>query len=170
MGEYPRRILNPFRIRFLPESSVARKSKTSGYSYSRTATIRGREEHGRYAVIQKGREHTRVVRRRPDGTAPGPGELISTEDLVDLRPTEVVVLGQRGTLTLPGDFRRDLGLVEGTPLEILLEEDGTISIRPLVKSADAGLMMALEDLLDRVTPENLHHEVTTGEAVGREAW
>jgi len=149
---------------------MARKAKAGEYSYSRTAKIRGREDHGRYAVIHKDREHTRVVRRGPDGTAPGPGELVPTADLIDLRPTEVVMLGQRGTLTLPGYFRRDLGLEEGTPVEIILKEDGEISLRPLVKVAHTGRALELKDLLDRVTPENVHHEVVTGEAVGREAW
>ena len=117
---------------------MARRTKSGDYSYSRTAKVRGREDHGRFAVIQKDGDQARVVRRRPDGTAPGPGELIPAADLVDLRPTEVVVLGQRGTLTLPGDFRRDLGLEEGTPMEIIPEEDGTMSIRRLNRLRACG--------------------------------
>ena len=123
---------------------MARKTKAGDYSYSRTARVRGHENHGRYAVVEINRDHTRVVRRRPDGTAPGPGQLVPTTDLMDLRPTQVVVLGQRGTLTLPGDFRRDLGLEEGAALEIVMEEDGTMSIRPLSRIPDPSSGLDLE--------------------------
>jgi antitoxin MazE len=149
---------------------MARKNKVGDYSYSRTAKIRGREDQGRYAVVQKDRDYTRVVRRSSDGTAAGPGELVPTADVFDLKLTHVVPLGQRGTITLPGDFRHDLGLEEGTPLEIIQEDDGRLSIRPLSRIPATASDLELKDLLDRVTPNNLHHEVATGEAVGQEAW
>jgi antitoxin MazE len=149
---------------------MARKNKSSDYSYTWTALIRGREDDGRYAVIQKDRDQSRVARRRQDGTAIGTGELVSTADLFDIKPTHIVPTAQRGTITLPGEFRRDLGIEEGTPLEITREEDGRLSILPLRRVPDEGPGVELSDLLDRITPENLHGEVSTGEAVGRESW
>jgi antitoxin MazE len=151
-------------------TSVARRTISGEYSYSRTAQIRGREQEGRYAVIQKDRNQTRVARRRLDGSAIGAGELVPTADVFDLKPTHVVPTGQRGTITLPGELRRNLGIEEGTPLELIQEEDGRISIRPLSLISTPALTATLNDLLDGITPENLHDEVSTGEAVGREFW
>jgi antitoxin component of MazEF toxin-antitoxin module len=38
-------------------------------------------------------------------------------------------------------------------------------VTPLTQSA-----IALEELLKHVTPQNLHHEIDTGPAVGGEVW
>ena len=148
---------------------MARKNKAGDYSYTRTARVQGREEDGRFAVIQRDREHSRVVSRREDGTAPGAGELVRTADLFDIKPTQVVPTGQRGTLTLPQEMRRDLGIEEGTPLEIV-QENGWLSIRPLSRISTGGPSAELTDLVDRITPENSHGEVSTGAAVGQESW
>jgi antitoxin MazE len=150
--------------------SMARRGKSGDYSYSQTARIRGHENDGRYAVIQIDRDQSRVAPRRPDGTAIGPGMLVRTADLFDLKRTQIVPTAQRGTITLPGDFRRDLGIEQGTPLEITLEVDGRLSILPLRRMPTAGPAADLDDLLGRITPENVHGEVSTGEAVGRESW
>jgi antitoxin component of MazEF toxin-antitoxin module len=58
---------------------------------------------------------------------------------------------------------------KGSPPELIQEEDERISIRPLSQTSTAELTTELSELLDRVTPENLHAEVSTGEAVGRES-
>lgn len=152
------------------EPVMPRRTKSGDYSYSRTARIRGREDDGRYAVLQKDRDHSRVARRCPDGTAIGTGELVKTEDLFDIKPTHIVQMAQRGTITLPGEFRRDLGIEEGTPLEITREEDGRLSILPLSRVPAVGLAADLNELLGRITRDQLHGEVSTGDAVGRESW
>jgi hypothetical protein len=72
------------------ETPEARRTSQGEYSYARTALVHGREAEGRFTVIQMDREHTRVVRRRADGTAPGFGELVRTEDVFDVKPTRVV--------------------------------------------------------------------------------
>ena len=149
---------------------MARKSRSGEYAYSRTALIRGREDDGRYAVIQADREHTRVVQRLPDGRAPGAGELVQTADVYDIKPTRVVPTGQRRTVTLPGEFCRGLGIEEGTPLDVIHEDDGRLSIRPLRRIPSESPAAELDDLLNGITPENLHGEIPTGDAVGREAW
>jgi bifunctional DNA-binding transcriptional regulator/antitoxin component of YhaV-PrlF toxin-antitoxin module len=149
---------------------MARRDKASNYRYTRTATVRGREADGRYAVVQLDHEHSRVVRRLPDGTAPGDGVLVPTVDVLDVRTTIIVSLGQRGTLTLPDVFRRDLGLEDGRPLEIMQEADGRISIRPLPRLSSSSPRFELEDLLEGVSTENIHGEVSTGGPQGAETW
>ncbi|MEW5952190.1 MAG: AbrB/MazE/SpoVT family DNA-binding domain-containing protein [Bacillota bacterium] len=64
-------------------------------------------------------------------------------------------------IRIPKTLAQKAGLVEGTPVEIILGDDAII-IRPRSYS--------LETLLSDVTPENLHREADTGKPVGREAW
>ncbi len=146
---------------------MARRSKSGEYSYSRTAQVRGREADGRFAVIQLDGKHTRVVKRRCNGTAPGPGELVPSDQVFDIKLTRVVPTGQRRTVTLPLDVCNEIGIKEDTPLEITLESDGRLSIVPLRAE---GTSDQLDELLLKVTNENLHGEVSTGDAVGGEAW
>jgi antitoxin component of MazEF toxin-antitoxin module len=151
---------------------MPRRTRTGDHSYSRTCKVRGREAEGLYAVIQIGPgERARIARIRADGSAEAAAEeLISTRDVCEMRPTHVVPTGQRGTITLPGEFRRHLGIEEGTPLQIILEADGRLSVRALDRIAAPGPMVELDDLLSRITPENLHAEVDTGAPIGREAF
>ena len=69
--------------------------------------------------------------------------------------------GNSLAIRIPKALARDAGLAEGTPVEFSVDEDAVI-IRPKRYS--------LEELLARVTPENLHPEANTGKPVGREAW
>lgn len=64
-------------------------------------------------------------------------------------------------IRIPKTLAQKAGLVEGTPVEIILEDESII-IRPKRYS--------LEKLLSGVTPENLHREEDTGKPVGREVW
>jgi antitoxin MazE len=149
---------------------MARKGKSRDYAYSRTARVRGREEDGRYAVVQMDMKQSRVVRRLPDGRAPGPGIVVATEDLIDLKETRVVPTGQRRTITIPGELCRDLGIEEGVPIELTKEAGRRLSLQPLERTPSDGSVANLNDLLARVTRENLHGEVSTGDAVGQETW
>lgn len=149
---------------------MARKNKAGAYSYTRSAQVRGLTGNRRYAVIQRDREQTRVVPIEPDGTAAGDGVLVPTTDVYDVRPTHIVPTGQRGTITLPSELRRNLGIEEGTLIEITQQADGRLSIRPLKPRRAEDTLAQLEVLLRGITPANLHSEVATGEAVGLEAW
>lgn len=64
-------------------------------------------------------------------------------------------------IRIPRSIAQQIGLIEGTPVELQMEKDG-LMIRP--KKYD------LETLLAKITPENLHKEVETGEPVGNETW
>jgi antitoxin component of MazEF toxin-antitoxin module len=55
---------------------------------------------------------------------------------------------------------------KGTPPKLIQDKDKPTSISPPSHTSTAEL----SELLARVTPENLHAEVSTGKAVGRESW
>ncbi|MFO8071028.1 MAG: AbrB/MazE/SpoVT family DNA-binding domain-containing protein [Polyangia bacterium] len=72
--------------------------------------------------------------------------------------------GNSLAVRIPRPFAEDLGIREGSAVEIGLE-NGEIVIRPVQRER-----LCLEDLLDDVSSENLHQEIDTGAAVGRESW
>ncbi len=78
--------------------------------------------------------------------------------------TRVQKWGNSLALRIPRSFAAEVGLEQETPVELSLA-DGKLVIAPMAKSR-----RSLEELLARVTPENLRREVDTGRAVGNEAW
>lgn len=64
-------------------------------------------------------------------------------------------------IRIPKFLALKVGLEEGSEVDLDVE-DGHLVIKP--KSA------SLDELLSKVTPENLHQEVSTGERQGRESW
>jgi antitoxin MazE len=67
-------------------------------------------------------------------------------------------------LRIPKPLADDAGVAAGSKVEVSMR-DGGILIRP-VRSP----RLRLDDLLEGVTPENLHSEIDSGQPVGREAW
>jgi antitoxin MazE len=67
-------------------------------------------------------------------------------------------------LRIPISVAAEVGLKRDTPVEVSTE-DGKLVIAPLAKP-----QLTLKQLLTKVTPENIHHEVETGPAIGNEAW
>ncbi len=67
-------------------------------------------------------------------------------------------------LRIPKGIAEDARVAEGATVDLKVE-NGRLVIVPVKRSR-----YRLSDLLDRVTPENLHPEVPVGRAVGREAW
>ena len=78
--------------------------------------------------------------------------------------THVQKWGNSLALRIPRSFAAEVGLQKETPVEVSLA-DGKLVISPVTKPK-----LTLEQLLAKVTKENLHHEVDTGAAVGNEAW
>jgi len=72
--------------------------------------------------------------------------------------------GNSLALRIPKSFAAEAGLHKDGRVDISLTE-GELVIRPL-----AGPRLTLKQLLAGVTKENLHHEVDTGQAVGKEVW
>ena len=78
--------------------------------------------------------------------------------------TRVQKWGNSLALRIPKAFAAEVGLQREASVEISLE-DGGIVIRPVTEPK-----LTLKQLLAKVTKENLHHEVDTGPAVGKETW
>ena len=64
-------------------------------------------------------------------------------------------------LRIPSLWAKDNNVKNGSKIEVIAEK-GKITILPQKKS--------LDDMLAMVTPENIHSEVSTGNAVGKEEW
>ena len=58
----------------------------------------------------------------------------------------------------------EVGLEKETDVDIILD-DGKLVITPVVEPS-----LNLEQLLAKITVENLHHEVDTGRSAGKETW
>ena len=78
--------------------------------------------------------------------------------------TRVQKWGNSLALRIPKSFADEVGLQKETSVEVSLA-DGKIVIMRLTKPK-----LTLEQLLSKVTKDNLHHEVDTGSAVGNETW
>lgn len=72
--------------------------------------------------------------------------------------------GNSLAVRIPSSFAKDARLTTGSTVDISVR-DGKIVIDPHVKKD-----YSLEELLKGVTRKNLHAEIDTGEAVGREIW
>jgi len=78
--------------------------------------------------------------------------------------TRIQKWGNSLALRIPKSFAAETHLEQGTLVEVSLQ-NGTLLVTPLPQPA-----ITLEALLQDVTPQNLHHEVDTGPAVGGEVW
>jgi antitoxin MazE len=71
--------------------------------------------------------------------------------------------GNSLAVRIPGAYAKELGLQEGTDLDVALVNGG-ILLRPRSRK------YTLDELVGGVTPENLHGETDWGPPVGGEAW
>jgi antitoxin MazE len=78
--------------------------------------------------------------------------------------TRVQKWGNSLALRIPKSFANEVGLQKETSVEVSLAE-GKLIITPITRPE-----LNLNQLLARVTKENLHHVVDTGPAVGNEVW
>ncbi len=78
--------------------------------------------------------------------------------------TRVQKWGNSLALRIPKPLAIEAGLKDDSPVELSLQE-GKLIIAPVIKSS-----VSLDDLLAKVTKKNLHGEVDTGPALGREVW
>ena len=65
---------------------------------------------------------------------------------------------------IPGPFATEIGLERNSPVDLSVV-NGRLVIVPVVEPG-----LTLHELLAQVTEENLHGEVDTGPAVGKEVW
>ena len=78
--------------------------------------------------------------------------------------TRIQKWGNSLALRIPSAFAPEIGLEQGASVEVSLRR-GKVIIEPA-----EGPALTLEELLEGVTEANLHREVDTGPAVGKEAW
>lgn len=78
--------------------------------------------------------------------------------------TRIQKWGNSLGLRIPRSFAAEARVEEGSPVDLSVE-NGRLLVRPLRRRK-----YALSALLKKVTPRNLHAEVTTAKPVGREAW
>ena len=78
--------------------------------------------------------------------------------------TRIQKWGNSLALRIPKSFALETHLEQGTLVEVSLY-DGKLLVTPLSQP-----VITLEELLKQVTPQNLHHEVDVGPAVGGEVW
>ncbi len=69
--------------------------------------------------------------------------------------------GNSLAVRIPKAFAIHMGIDSGKEVELSLEANG-------LRISTAG--QELKMLLEQVTPENLHGEVRTGSAIGKEVW
>ena len=67
-------------------------------------------------------------------------------------------------LRIPKAFAAEVGVGPGSSVDLSVHE-GDLVVRPLRSD-----VLRLADLLEKVTPSNMHAEVPTGSAVGNEVW
>jgi len=72
--------------------------------------------------------------------------------------------GNSLALRIPGALARESGLERGAAVELSLRR-GRITLKPVEAPP-----LTLEELLAGVTEANIHGEVDTGPAVGKEVW
>jgi len=78
--------------------------------------------------------------------------------------TRIQKWGNSLALRIPKSFASEVGLQRESAVEVSLA-DGTLVIKPVAKPK-----LTLRQLLSKVTPENIHHEVEVGSSVGNETW
>jgi antitoxin MazE len=78
--------------------------------------------------------------------------------------TRVQKWGNSLALRIPKVFAEDANLKQESAVDISFDE-GKLVITPLGKKE-----LNLKELLEQIMPENLHGEITTGPAVGKEVW
>jgi antitoxin MazE len=78
--------------------------------------------------------------------------------------TRVQKWGNSLALRIPKSFAAEVGIDTDTTVDMRLE-GGKLVVMPLTPPGPT-----LDELLAEVNPENIHAEVDTGPAVGKEAW
>jgi antitoxin MazE len=72
--------------------------------------------------------------------------------------------GNSLAVRIPQNLAKEIDLSEGSEVELVLV-DGNLLIKPKLRRR-----YSLDELIEGITPENLHHEIETGTAVGNESW
>jgi antitoxin MazE len=77
--------------------------------------------------------------------------------------TKIGKWGNSLAVRIPGAYAKELQLGEGVEVDVT-RVNGGLLLRPHKRQ------YSLEELLERITPDNAHSETDWGLPVGREAW
>ena len=77
--------------------------------------------------------------------------------------TTVQKWGNSLAIRIPKNVTKDTNVSEGSIIDILIE-NGNIILHPSTRE------YSLQELLKKITNENIHSEITTGDTVGGETW
>ena len=72
--------------------------------------------------------------------------------------------GNSLAIRIPQNLAKEINLAEGSEVKLVLI-DGKLTIEPITRRR-----CSLEELIEAMTPENVHTEIDTGVAVGNEVW
>lgn len=78
--------------------------------------------------------------------------------------TKILKWGNSLGLRIPKSFAKEAGVEEGSAVDISLDGD-RIVICPV-----PPVQYHLADLVSQVREDNIHEEISTGDAAGREVW
>lgn len=78
--------------------------------------------------------------------------------------TRVQKWGNSLAVRIPKPFANEIGLEQDSPVEVSML-DGKLVLSPIHEAA-----LSLDQLLEKVTKDNLHHEVDSGPVMGNEVW
>lgn len=78
--------------------------------------------------------------------------------------TAVQRWGNSLALRIPRAYAAETRIAEGSEVDLTMKS-GALVVRPIVRKRHS-----LADLVKRITPANRHNSVSTGAAVGQEAW
>jgi antitoxin MazE len=77
--------------------------------------------------------------------------------------TQISKWGNSLAVRIPGPYVKDLSLSEGMNVDIAVIGRKLV-VRPVSQE------ITLQELVDRITPENCHGETDWGPAIGNESW
>ncbi|MEG4519493.1 MULTISPECIES: AbrB/MazE/SpoVT family DNA-binding domain-containing protein [unclassified Microcoleus] len=72
--------------------------------------------------------------------------------------------GNSLAIRIPQNLAKEINLAEGSEVKLVLI-DGKLTIEPITRRR-----YSLEELVEAMTPDNVHNEIDTGVAVGKEVW
>ena len=84
--------------------------------------------------------------------------------MIKRNDSRIAKWGNSLAVRIPLTIAKQAGLAEGDPLELALDGEGGIILRP------ARRRYELSDLVSQITPRNRHREADSGRAEGRESW
>jgi len=77
--------------------------------------------------------------------------------------TRIQKWGNSLALRIPAPFAQQVGIENGSEVDLAIEEDGSLRVRPL-----RARKYDLASMLEQITDDNLHAEVDFGPPAGRE--